>query len=71
MKCPTQINPTYQLDYDDHWDKEKFDALPTFISDKMKTSVEYKRMVNPNEDKFIDESGQPLDEIEEQSDLPF
>jgi hypothetical protein len=41
--CPTQINPTFVLSYD-AFDKAKFETLPSFITDLMKTSKEYKAM---------------------------
>lgn len=59
MSCPPQINPTYQLDYDDHWDKAKFDELPDFIKNKMVGSLEYVAMTNPHQD--VNDFGEPFD----------
>jgi hypothetical protein len=74
MKCPPQINPNYELNYDEAWSQEKFDALPDFIKDKMKTSVEYKAFINKESNTFIDERGQPIQDdpnVEIIDDLPF
>ena len=49
MSCPKAINPIQVLDYDE-WDQELFDKLPDFLKDKIRTSVEYERMLNPMTD---------------------
>ena len=41
--CPSQINPTFVLSYD-AFDQAKFDSLPSFITDVMKTSQEYQAL---------------------------
>lgn len=46
MTCPAQINPSFVLDYD-NFDEEKFNSLPDFIKDKMKSSLEYAKMKQP------------------------
>ena len=75
MKCPDAINPPFILSYDE-WDETKFESLPDFIKDKMKTSVEYKAMKNPVE-SLIDDKGQPINDLpftveeDEDSDIPF
>lgn len=43
FECPTQINPTTILSYD-NWNEDIFNTLPSFIQDKMKASVEYKKL---------------------------
>ena len=60
MTCPPQVNKTFVLSYDE-WDEEKFESLPDFIKDKMKTSLEYVAIRNPHQDNFVDEHGQPKD----------
>jgi hypothetical protein len=67
MTCPPQINPNQELTYD-NWDQSLFDKLPDFLKDKIRSSDEYKAMMNP-EQAFVDEHGQPVVDIE--SDLPF
>ena len=47
MVVPPQITPTFVLSYD-NFDFEKFNSLPDFIKDKMKTSIEYTALVQPN-----------------------
>ncbi len=54
--CPPQISPMFVLSYD-QWDDAKFEKLPDFIKDKIKSSKEYKAMtlgesqeVNPDSD---------------------
>jgi hypothetical protein len=69
VKCPKQINPTFILSYDD-FKQELFDVLPDFIKDKMKTSMEYKAMKNPENHEMNDiPSGTPTPD--ENDDLPF
>jgi hypothetical protein len=68
-KCPDAINPAFILSYDE-WDETKFDSLPDFIKDKMRTSEEYKIMRNPHTNEFIDADGHPLVDVPE-DDLPF
>ena len=43
MVCPPAINPVFVLSFDE-WDVQKFESLPDFIKDKIKTSDEYKAM---------------------------
>ena len=47
IEVPAQINPTFVLSYD-NFDFEKFNSLPDFIKDKMKSSIEYTALVQPN-----------------------
>jgi hypothetical protein len=79
MKCPPLINPKKELNYDEQWDQEYFDALPAFIKDKMKTSREYQAKFpvggQTTNNTFIDDKGQPLDpnvtQLDDDDDLPF
>jgi hypothetical protein len=43
MECPEQINSSQILSYDE-WNEELFEKLPEFIKNKIKTSVEYRKM---------------------------
>ena len=52
MTIPAQINPTFILSYD-AWDQAKYDSLPDFIKDKMKTSDEYKVMFGPKTEAVV------------------
>lgn len=68
---PKQFNSSQVLAFDD-WDSSLFESLPAFISDKIKTSVEYQAMVNPHD--FLDSNGKPIehvDAIHDDDDLPF
>lgn len=66
FECPAQINPSFLLDYDD-FQEEKFNALPDFIKDKMRNSVEFVKMKQPTETHV-----QGLGDREETNDdLPF
>mgnify|MGYP001558730392 CR=1 FL=1 len=51
MVCPKAINEPIVLSYD-KWKQEIFDALPDFLKDKIKSSQEYQRMINPDADPF-------------------
>lgn len=70
---PKQFNADQVLAFDE-WNQELFDSLPAFITDKIKTSVEYQAMTNPFPDEFVDDKGQPKDHIDAtavEDDLPF
>lgn len=73
MKCPPQINPSFELNYNEAWDEKKFEALPSFITDKMKTSQEYQVLMNKDNNNFVDaETGLPFSVEEDNSnDPPF
>lgn len=43
------------LNYSDHWDEEKFNKLPEFIKEKMKSSDEYKTMKGIISDEVVDD----------------
>lgn len=47
VNMPEQINPTFVLSYDS-FNQDAFIALPDFIKDKMKGSLEYTAMHQPN-----------------------
>ena len=51
MVCPKAINEPIVLSYD-KWKQEIFDALPDFLKDKIKSSQEYQRMINPDANPF-------------------
>lgn len=46
LVCPPAINPVFVLSYDE-FDEGKFNALPDFIKEKMKSSVEFKTISDP------------------------
>jgi hypothetical protein len=66
--CPDQINPSFELNYEDQWSVEKFNSLPDFIKDKMKLSEEYRTVMNPEHvnTPTDDESAEEIND-----DLPF
>jgi hypothetical protein len=71
MTCPPQVNPTFILSYDT-WDQAKFEKLPTFITDKMKTSQEYQVMINKDNNNFVDENtGLPFDVVTDSDGEPL
>lgn len=65
-ECPDQINPTFEFNYDEPFDTEKFDSLPDWLKDKMRQTDEY---------KAAHSNGQDLTEetfsTEGDDDLPF
>lgn len=69
---PKQFNANQVLCFDE-WNEELFQSLPAFISDKIKTSLEYQAMTNPHQNDFVDERGQPhpVTSAPEEDDLPF
>jgi hypothetical protein len=66
IKCPAQINKTLRLEYD-NFDPIVFESLPDFIKDKMKGSIEYAALKNPNHRSLQE----PENLTEPLSDLPF
>lgn len=58
FECPPAVNPKQLLEFD-NFNQELFDYLPDFIKDKIKSSEEYKQMIDPhnfevNQDKDDD-----------------
>ena len=69
MECPEQINPSYEFNYEP-FDEDKFNKLPDWLRDKMKTSQEYKKAINPNHEN-IEEKDTETNNEEDDSSLPF
>ena len=67
MEAPTQINANFELNYME-WDQKKFDSLPDYIKDKMKTSKQYKYLHEPENKEIESASGA---ESDDNDDLPF
>lgn len=65
---PEQINKTFVLSYD-NFDQAAFDALPDFIKDKMKGSLEYAAIHQPN--NIQTQSASHIVDDNEFDDLPF
>jgi len=65
LECPTQVNPTFVFDFE-NYSQEKFDTLPDFIKDTIKTSEEFKALTNP-----IADAKDETQKEEEHDDLPF
>lgn len=68
MICPEQINPSFIVDYD-NFDEERFNSLPDFIKDKMKTSLEYAKMKQPAQTHL--QTAEDLNSEDADNDLPF
>ncbi len=66
MTCPDQVNPSFEFTYDP-FDQAKFDTLPDWLTDKCKTSDEYKKVMNPEHVDATPSNSQPLID----DDLPF
>lgn len=66
VQCPAQINNSFVLSYDE-WSDQKFQSLPEFIQEKMKSSAEFQKMLRPEATHIPDASEitEPMD------DLPF
>lgn len=69
MTCPPQVNPMFVLSYDE-WDQAKFDSLPDFIKDKMKTSLEYKELIE-KKPATTEQNAEPNSSTTDDDDLPF
>jgi len=69
MECPEAINPQFVWDYEDHFDIGVLESLHDYFKDKIKSSVEYKAKMNPED---IPEAPMPKAEDEQiPDDLPF
>lgn len=67
IKCPTQINPTFEFNFTDKFDLDLINKMPTFIQDRIKISMEYKAIITPQEHDLT-----PTQEQDnEKNDLPF
>jgi hypothetical protein len=65
MTCPEQINPTFEFTFTPYT-PEKFETLPDWLKDKIKTSKEYRAMNEP------DHSETQADDFDvDNSPLPF
>ena len=67
LECPAAINPVKVLEYES-FNREVFETLPDFIKDKIKSSAEYKQMMQPHVSEIKEPTtniGEPVD------DLPF
>lgn len=67
MTAPKQFNPKRVLEFD-NWNQEVFDKLPDFITDQIKTSLEYQGM---NQPALVDGNGKPIDTPDTETGLPF
>jgi len=65
LDCPAQINDNFEFTYTP-FDQSKFEKLPEWLRDKIKTSAEYREAVDPSH-KVTKESLQVADN----EDLPF
>jgi len=68
LECPPQINQTFTFEFDT-FSQEKFDSLPDFIKDQIKTSEEFKALTNPIADAKNEPD--PIGKEHEDSDVPF
>lgn len=68
---PKGINKPFILDFEENWSDEKFESLPDFIKDKLKTSHEYAELRSPGlvNTPAEPENVQTEDDISD--DLPF
>ena len=67
MQCPAQISKTLLLEYD-NFSYSTFDMLPDFLKDKIKTSLEYTAMQQPN---HADANQHETNSFNTTDDLPF
>ncbi len=73
QKCPPQVNPSFILSFDE-WDENKFNSLPDFVKDKIKTSLEYQAMQTKAQNLFVGDDGLPKDlpaDFYDDEDIPF
>ena len=66
MECPPQVNPSFVFELD-NFDKIKFELLPDFIKDKIKTSEQYAKLKSPTETHISSNHASSVEEDE----IPF
>lgn len=67
MECPPQINADFEFNWE-NFDQEKFDKLPDWLKDKMKTSNQYKIYTQPEHSEINTDAGYTASVSD---DLPF
>jgi len=65
ITCPEQVSPTFVFGYDP-FEEWRFNELPEYLKDKVKTSLEYLQAVNPNHTQTPAASATTVED-----DLPF
>jgi hypothetical protein len=68
ITCPPQINENFEFTFTPYT-PEKFDELPDWLKDKIKTSKEYRALNEPEHSET--NSDEPDMEVDNNSDLPF
>ena len=68
MTAPPQINLNFEFSFD-NFNEATFLQLPDFIKDKMKQSMEYKALKNPQDNEINSECPEPIPQ--DTDDLPF
>lgn len=70
FECPPPVNVQKVLSYD-NWDENLFNSLPEFIQEKMKETVEYKKMKGIEVESTEDQSLEDAAPVIGASDSPF
>lgn len=68
LTCPEQINNNFEFSLE-NFDSKKFDSLPDWLKDKIKTSKEYKGLIDPAHSDISDKDEEV--EVENNDGLPF
>lgn len=66
LQCPPQVNADFILSYD-NFNTEAFEKLPDFIKDKIKSSIEYIKLMDPTHTETVTEP----QAVTAEDDLPF
>lgn len=69
FNCPPQINDTFEWNFEDKFDAAELEKMPDFIKDKVKSSAEYKTLMNDPID--LPHNAPPVDDEGTDSDMPF
>lgn len=67
LACPEQVNPNFEFSLE-NFDEDKFNSLPDWLKDKIKTSKEYKEITAPSH--YEDGSAEDIDPATNEP-LPF
>ena len=69
LTCPKIVNEIFEFSFDP-FDRDKFESLPDWLKDKIKTSKEYKELINPQDKEAAPDEDEETD-LNGDDNLPF
>ena len=71
MDAPDQVNQNFEFNFCDSFSEDNLESFPDFIKEKIKSSVEYIKLTNPNNENTAANIGGSSDTPAPEDDLPF